>query len=137
MSFVLTKVNSYGGNSLTDYKKIAQDFCLEYYTLYDDDCTKLRKMYHSEALFLYLDNEITGFSNWLQILRNNSYYKFIHHNMHVGSMPINESNILMTITGTITLNNNSKENTFTETILLEKDKNNNFCICATIFKVTN
>ena len=133
MSFNLVKTQPIV-NPLADYKNIAQQFCLEYYTLYDDNVEKLRKMYYSESLFLYLDNEITGFNNWYNALKQNNYNKFNHHNMNVSAIPINDTNLQITIYGTLTLNNNMTENKFIENILLQRDNNNTFYICTTLFK---
>ena len=133
MSFNLVKTQPIV-NPLADYKNIAQQFCLEYYTLHDDNVEKLRKLYYSESLFLYLDNEITGFNNWYNALKQNNYNKFNHHNMNVSAIPINDTNLQITIYGTLTLNNNMTENKFIENILLQRDSNNTFYICTTLFK---
>ena len=133
MSFNLVKTQPIV-NPLADYKNIAQQFCLEYYTLYDDNVEKLRKMYYSESLFLYLDNEITGFNNWYNALKQNNYNKFNHQNMNVSAIPINDTNLQITVYGTLILNNNMIENKFIENILLQRDNNNTFYICTTLFK---
>lgn len=133
MSFNLIKTQK-NVNLHADYKNIAQQFCLEYYTLYDDNVEKLGKMYYSESLFLYLDTEITGFNNWINALKHNNYNNFTHHNMNVSTIPINDTNLQVTICGTLTLNNNIIENKFIESILLQRDNNNAFYICTTLFK---
>jgi hypothetical protein len=133
MSFNLIKTQKIA-NPQADYKHIAQQFCLEYYTLYDENVENLGKMYYSESLFLYLDNEITGFNNWINALKQNNYNKFTHHNMNVSAIPINDTNLQVTIYGTLTLNNNMIENKFVENILLQRDNNNTFYICTTLFK---
>lgn len=139
MSFSLTK-NGYVGNGgrhiniFNDYTQIAQAFCLEYYTLYDDSIEKLRKMYHSEAKFVYLDNEFDSFNAWLKAINDNHFWKFTHYNMSVNVIPICDSNLSITITGKMSINNNFDQR-FTENIILQKDNNNNFYICTTMFKI--
>jgi hypothetical protein len=135
MSFTLIK-NGNSTNSnvnvMFEYKKIAQEFCLEYYTLYDDNVDKLKKMYHTEAKFIYLDHEINGFDNWIVALRQNGYYKFTHYNMNINVIPLCNDNLSITITGKMSINNN-QEQRFTENIMLQKD-GNNFYICTTMFR---
>lgn len=133
MSFYLTRTNT-NTNVMTDYKKIAEAFCLEYYTAYDDNIEKLRKFYHADAKFLYFDHEFNGFNEWYNVIKHNNFYRFVHLNMDVNVIPICDSNLLITITGGIQINN-SGEIKFVENILLQKDNNNNFCICTTMFKL--
>jgi hypothetical protein len=139
MSFSLTKNGYIGNNSrhinvFTDYTQIAQAFCLEYYTLYDDNIEKLKKMYHSDAKFVYLDNEFDSFNTWLKAINDNHFWKFTHYNMNVNVIPICDSNLSITITGKMSVNNGNEQR-FTENIILQKDNNNNFYICTTMFKI--
>lgn len=135
MSFNLTR-NYTETTVMSDYKKIAEAFCLEYYALYDDNVEKLKKLYHSDAKFVYFDHEFTGFEEWLTALKHNHFYKFTHMNMNVNVIPICDTNLLITITGKFRLNNYLGDHKFTENILLQRDNNsNNFYICTTMFKV--
>jgi hypothetical protein len=137
MSFNLTRNHTCTNtNVMSDYKTVAEAFCLEYYTLYDDNVAKLKNMYHSDAKFIYLDHEFTGFDNWFNTLKSNNFNRFLHMDMNVNVIPVNDLNILITIVGGVRLNNNIKEHKFTENILLQKENNcNNFYICTTMFKI--
>ncbi len=136
MSFVLTKQNTLlrnGANVMLDYAKIAQEFCMEYYALYDENVEKLRKMYHPNSKFIYLDHEIDGFQNWLTALKQNGFTKFTHYNMNVNVIPLCDTNITINITGRFSINH-CNEQRFTENIILQKDDYNSFFICTTMFK---
>lgn len=132
MSFTLVRCNN-KGNVMADYRTIAHDFCLEYYTKYDENVESLRKMYYSNSLFLYLEHEIMGFDSWISALRFNNYNNFTHNDMSVSVMPVSDTNLLVTVCGNMVLNNHINENKFIENILLQKS-NNSFFICATMFK---
>jgi hypothetical protein len=119
---------------MTDYKRIAEEFCLEYYKLYDDNVEKLKKMYHPDSKFVYFDHEFAGFDEWFKTIKYNNFIKFTHMNMSVNVIPVSELNLLMTIIGTIYINNTERK--FTENIMLQKDNyGNNFLICTTMFKL--
>jgi hypothetical protein len=136
MSFTLNKtgfLNNNGINVMLDYKHIAQEFCIEYYTLYDENVEKLKKMYHCDSKFIYMDHEFSGFDNWMSALKQNGYWKFNHKNMSVNVIPICDTNISINITGRVSINNMNEER-FTENIMLQKDGYNNFYICTTMFK---
>lgn len=134
MSFHLTRLSRTNAHVTMDYKRIAEEFCLEYYTLYDNNIESLQKLYHPEAKFVYLDHEFISFHNWSNALRCNNYYKFTHNDMSINVIAVNNLNLLITITGTMIVNNSCLEQKFTENILLQKDVGNNFYICTTIFK---
>ncbi len=136
MSFTLTKQNTFpylGVNVMMDYSKIAQEFCMEYYALYDENVEKLRKMYHANSKFVYLDHEIDGFETWLNALKHNGFYKFAHYNMNVNVIPLSDKNISINITGRMSINHRNEQR-FTENIILQKDDSNSFSICTTMFQ---
>lgn len=133
MSFQLTKTTK-NFTVYQDYKQIAQDFAMEYYTAYDNGIDKLQHFYNNDAKFLYLDHEIVGYTNWANALRHNNFNKFNHGDMNVNVLPINDTNLLITIVGSVNINNSIFDNKFMENIVLERGYNNNFSVSNTIFK---
>lgn len=133
MSFTLTKTTK-NFTIQYDYKQIAQDFVMEYYTAYDNGVDKLQYFYHSNATFLYLDHEFNSYANWVNALKHNNFNRFNHGDMNVSVMPINDTNMLITVVGDVSVNNNINSHKFMENILLQKEGSNNFCVCMTMFK---
>jgi hypothetical protein len=141
MSFTLNKkgsLKSFGSvNLFNDYKTIAENFCKEYYTLYDDNVEKMQKLYHPEAKFVYFDHEINTYNSWLNALKHNGFYKFSHGDMVVNVVPLNDTNLNILVIGKILINNGWTEHKFCENIMLQKDGDNCFYICTTMFRIVD
>lgn len=121
----------------TNYKQLADEFCKYYYSLYDTNFYQLSNLYYQDAQFTYLDEEILGFNNFFEKLKINGNYKFTHHQMNINAQPIGQNNLLISIVGTISINDSIYQNKFIETILIQKDDFNRILICSTIFKFIN
>ncbi len=126
-------------NNLVDvkvnYKRITEEFCRQYYSLYDNNFPGLSQMYKPESCFTYLDEEIQGFSNFVEKLRQFNIYKFTHQSVNVNSQPVGDRTVLIVVTGKLCVNNSTYEQKFTETIMLQRDDQNRFFIYHTIFKL--
>ena len=120
-----------------NYKKITEEFCKTYYTKYDNNFSELCGMYKPESLFTYLDEEITGFQQFLTRLNQYNIHKFKHHKIHVNAQPIGQRSVMLVVTGTISVNDSIYVQKFTETLFLQRDDNNKFFIYHSIFKLTD
>lgn len=136
MSFNLIRTN---GSQLIDvrnnYKQIADDFLPKYYTVYDNNFNELSTLYYPDSQFTYQDNELIGFNALSQKLYESGVYKFTHHNMTISTQPIGPSNMIITIIGLISLNDSIFTNKFVETLYIQRNDQNKFGICSTIFKM--
>lgn len=119
------------------YKYLADEFAKQYYTLYDNNFLQLANLYLPDSYFTYLDEEITGFNNLVQRLRQYGITKFTHSQLHLNVQPIGERSLMISVTGLISVNNGVASQRFSETVLLQKDDYNHFFIYRTIFKLLN
>jgi hypothetical protein len=137
MSFNISGTQStYVVDVRNNYKTIAEDFCIKYYTIYDNNFMDLNNIYYAESQFTFLGNEIIGFSNFVNKLRDLGIYKFLHHNMNIVVQPIGPANLIITVSGFISLNSSLILNKFVETIFIQRDNNNLLYVCSTVFKIT-
>jgi hypothetical protein len=119
----------------TNYKRITEEFCRYYINMYDNNFQNLANMYKTDSLFTYTDDEIIGFNNLVEKIRQYNIYKFTHSTVNVNSQPVGDRTLLVTLTGKISVNNSVIEQKFSETLLLQRDDHNRFYIYHTIFKL--
>jgi len=119
-----------------DYKNLANEFCDYYYTTYDNSLSDLSDMYKYDSIFTYLGTDLKGFLKYKN--RIEKFYeitKFSHTINEIISQPLNKKTILITVTGTVRINNDTNDNKFHETITLQKDNDDNYHIHNTIFNL--
>ena len=138
MSFNLTRI---GETKLIDvnykYKQVATKFCKFYYSTYDKNIKDLSNSYHPKAQFTVNDVEVAGVNNFFNLLEQNNLRSFTHHDLNVQCQPIGDDNLLLNITGTITVNGSIFINKFTETILVQRDNFNPFYIFSTMLRISD
>ncbi len=117
------------------YREITREFCTQYYTMYDNSFLNLVNFYVADSSFTYLDEEFVGFYNLIQRLKQCGIWKFTHHHINVNSQPVGQRGVLITVTGTISVNSSLFQNRFSETILLQRDSANKFYVYNTIFRL--
>ena len=138
MSFTLVrKEDPNVVDATVNYKKIGEDLLTYYYNCYDGDLSMMRHMYLATAQFTFRDCEFFGFDNWLNLLKRNGIYKFTHHVIHSTIQPLNKSELLVLVHGTLSVNNSSGFDRFTETLIIRRDAHNKFYICNTIFSLVD
>jgi len=118
-----------------NYKKLAEDFCRQYYSHYDNNFLELSHVYYPDSQFTYQGQEFTGFNTLLKKLFENGIGKFTHYSMNITSQPIGPSHMLININGLVSLNDSIFTNKFIETLFVKRDDMNNLHVCSTIFKV--
>lgn len=136
MSFNLTRI---GETKLIDvnykYKQLAEEFCKFYYSTYDKNFKDLANSYHPKAQFTVNEIEASSVNNFFNLLEQCGLRSCVHHDLHVQAQPIGEENLLLNISGTITINNSIFINKFIETILIQRDNFNKFYIFSTMLKI--
>lgn len=119
---------------ITNYKKIGEEFLIYYYNIYDTNFPHLSHLYYKESQFTFRDKEIYGFNNLLNIIINNyKINKFTHSVVHATVQPINNTDLLISVHGLVSVNNSPHYDKFIETIVLRRNDSNNFAILNTIF----
>lgn len=118
-----------------NFRKLTEEFCEFYYSTYDNNFPELAKIYKPESIFTYLDEEFTGFDSVFQRVKQYEIYNFTHHILHINAQPVGDRTILINVDGTISTNHSSFRQKFDETILLQRDDQNNFSVFHTIFKL--
>ena len=107
-----------------DYKQIAEDFCEYYYSTYDNNINDLSNLYKCDSIFTYLGQEIKGFDKLCNCIKNkHNIYKFDHIINNIYSQPLGKKTILITVLGIVKINNCIDEDKFHETIIIQKDNN--------------
>jgi hypothetical protein len=56
--------------------------------------------------------------------------------MNIVVQPIGPANLIITVSGFISLNSSLILNKFVETIFIQRDNNNLLYVCSTVFKIT-
>lgn len=139
MSFSLVrKVDPNLVDVRTNYKKIAEDLLTLYYNTYDSDYSGLTRMYYSDSQFTYRDYEFYGFENLVKLWREKyGVFKFTHTIVHSTVQPIGKTDLLVSVHGTLSVNNSVHADKFIETLLIRREDDNTFKIMSTIFKIVN
>lgn len=117
------------------YRKIAQKFCEYYYFIYDTNPFNLKKFYTPHSIFMYINEELTGFDAVYGKMLACNMHKFTHHSANVSAIPIDNGSILINVNGTLSVNNSIESVQYIETILLKRSYGNKFFILNTIFKI--
>jgi len=119
-----------------NYKQITENFIKFYYSLYDTDFLKMGQLYKPDACFTFLDEEMIGFNNLVDKLKQYNITKFTHHSVHVNSQPVGDRTLMLMVSGRLSVNSSPyAENKFMETILLQRDDQNKFFVHHTMFKL--
>ncbi|ARF11700.1 hypothetical protein Klosneuvirus_2_136 [Klosneuvirus KNV1] len=138
MSFTLTRI---GETKLIDvqykYKQLAAEFCKFYYSTYDKNFKDLANSYHPKAQFTVNDVEVSGINNFFNLLEHFGFRSCVHHDLNVQCQPIGEENLLLNVSGSITINNSIFINKFVETLLIQRDNFNHFYIFSTMLKISD
>lgn len=136
MSFNLVRtVNSNLIDIRPNYKHIADEFCKYYYTVYDTNFPALSQLYYFDSQFTYQEQEFNGFNIWINGLVNSGVHKFTHHSLNITAQPLSPSDLIITILGTLSVNDSIYQNKFIEILILRRDENNTIHICSTIFRL--
>ena len=126
---------NYHINVRRNYRNIAQKFCSAYYYTYDHNPRALYNYYTPTSIFMYIDEELTGFNAVYNKMMHYDMYKFTHHYINVGGMPVGNNSILITVNGTMSINDSNVHYGFTETILLKRVYGSKFFVLNTILKL--
>lgn len=118
-----------------NYKVIAEDLCKNYYNLYDNNFGQLSSLYTLETIFSFLDEELVGFTNFSERIRQYNIYKFTHHTVNVNSQPVGSYALLLTVTGKVSVNNSIYQQNYVETLLLQMDEYGRMFITNNTFKL--
>lgn len=117
------------------YKQIAEEFCKYYYNIYDNDFKKLASTFHPDAQFTLNNLEIGGFENYNRFLEQNGTRKFEHHDVIVSCQPIGDSNLILTVHGTMSINDSIFVNKFMETLFIQRNEFNRFYVFSCMLKI--
>lgn len=138
MNFSWTK-NTNNNISLIDvganYRMITEEFCKYYYKLFDNNFLQLNEIYQADSFFTFLDEEMIGFCNLVEKIKQYNIQKFTHQTINVNSQPIGERTLLINTCGKLSVNDSMIQYHFSETILLQRDDNNRFKIHRSMFKL--
>ena len=118
-----------------NYRYITEEFCKQYYNLYNSDFLQLANMFHKDCYITFLGEEMVGFNHYAEKLRQLNIYKFVHKTMQVSSQPVGQRTLLINVAGRIAVNYSIEDYRYSESILLQKDSNNKFYIHNIIFKL--
>lgn len=112
------------------FKQDTEEFLKKYYSIYDTNLSQLQSYYTENSIFTYQNHEFIGFNSLYDKLKAHT---FIHDSLNINTQPIDDKNILMQISGVISIDHQAL-NKFTETLLVNK-RDNGYLIINTIFKL--
>lgn len=121
-------------NILDNYTDICSEFCEYYYSGLDKNYNKLKSLYTNDSLFTVYGKDLKGFTEFVTYLKKLGINKMYHDDMDVHSQPVDNSTILISVTGTLTSNQTFLTREFSEVILLSLVDNNNYRVINTIIK---
>lgn len=126
-------------NTLPDmrlcYKNFAEDFCRQYYNLYDTNFGQLSNFYTADATFTFLDEELFGFNKLCERVGQYNIYRFTHHTINVNTQAVGQYGVMLTVTGKISVNDSIFQQNYVETILLQMDEHARLFITNSTFKL--
>ncbi len=122
-------------NVMEKYRELTESFCNHFYTHYDDNFPELGNLFLNDTKITYLDEELTGFNQLFERIKGYNIFNFKHHKIDVNSQPVGQRTLLITVNGKISINNSFEIQRFVETILLQRDDNNQFYIHNYMFKL--
>ena len=119
---------------IDNYNQIANEFLNNYYNAKNSNIVNTYMFYNTDCLFTFLGNELKGFNNYIQKIRNLSLLniKFIVDNVKI--QPSINKTLIVTVKGKF--HNNSKNYNyynFIEIILLKKNMFDRFVIYNNLF----
>ena len=115
-------------NVMDSYREVTEGFCDHFYGHYDNDFPQIGKLFLNDTYVTYLDEELSGFTQLFDRIKQYNIYNFKHHKLNVNSQPVGPRTLLLTVNGKISINHSFETHTFTETILLQRDDRNEFHI---------
>ena len=129
-------LSNLSSNIESDYKTITETFCRHYYDYYDNNFDKIKNLCADNTYFTYLDDEILGFDNLVNIIKNKGINKFRHDasSMNISSQPTGTRSLIINVTGVVHVNDNPTKYKFSETIILKRS-GTRYYIQNIIFKV--
>ena len=120
----------------TCYKKIAFDFCNNYYRIWDTNFPMIKDVYNNNPKITYFDRNFKNINTWSNYINNyQGVNKFEHINFSGTAHVLDRSNILIHVTGTITVNNSIYWRKYSETIIIRKNIWDKWYVTNSIFKL--
>lgn len=121
-------------NANLQYKQIGEEFCKYYYNQYDEDIKKLYETYHPQAKISFDNKEFLGPESFIKFIEQSGLYKFTHYDINITVQPVDDTCILITCNGHISINNSIFLNKFVESLLVQRNEINRFYICNNVIK---
>ena len=123
-------------NFKTNFKKIAEEFCKQYYTTYDTNIHSLSNFFANDVLISFLHDDYIGFSSFKNsIIYHYHAERFIHHGMNVSVQPISDNALVINVNGSFSVNYTYNSFNFTETIVLQQNSKGEICVTNLILKI--
>jgi len=137
MSFSFYNMNTthHGTDVTNNYQELGEEFCKHYYTIYDNNFRDLGHLFGDNPRITFMDSRYGHYGNLLSDIYAKGIWDFTHHEINGNSQPIGQYGLLVNITGTLSVNQESARYHFTETVILEQGTNGNWHIHNLIFKV--
>ena len=117
------------------YKTVAEDFCRQYYNMYDTNFGQLASYYTQDAIFTFLDEELVGFNKLYERISQYNIYRFTHHTINVNSQAVGLYGLMVTVTGKVSVNDSIFQQNYVETIILQMDEYGTLFVTNSTFKL--
>ena len=121
----------------TSHKQTAEEFKRTFYSIFTCNSPNYVTYFHPSAQITYNDVDIIGAGHLIEALKMNGISKLSFSRVHISSQALNESVMVMNVTGSVSYNDSIFSNRFTETIVLSRDNYNKGLITNYIFKLAD
>lgn len=117
------------------YKQIAEQFCSNYYLLYQNNPGELKNLFVDSTLVTIFNEETVGYYGYINLLRSFGVAKLRHQGMNIVSHPLDSGTVLISVRGVLCVNDFSFTQNFSEILILRRDDNNRFFISNLILSL--
>lgn len=118
-----------------DYRSFSNEFYSKYCYDFDNNFLNLRNVFSQGCNITFLSEEFVGFDNLLNSVSKMGVYKFSHQKYTYYAQPIDNKSVIITSTGTISVNGSIFGKKYIETLTIHTDDFNVFYIHNMIFQL--
>jgi hypothetical protein len=119
-----------------NYKTMTKTILNNYYNAYDNNFSSMNIFYNNNSVFTFMEEEFNSFHELTSRLVDfYKIHKFNHNILKHDAQPFDNNKLLLSVSGTISTNNQNQLQNFSETLVIEQMVNGDLKIINTIFRV--
>lgn len=115
-------------NVFENYREITESLTKDFFQCLDSDLYNMHNYFTDQVLITFLNSEFIGYNTLYNEMSKDNIWKLKHSNLNCCGQPLDNNSILITVTGDVQVNGSFVKNSFTTTLVLNKDNSDNFMI---------